>query len=71
MKLPRDLSGRQAIAALRRLGFVEVRQSGSHVRLQRASVGVAVPLHGSLKPKTLLSILRQAGIPIEEFQQFL
>ena len=36
MKLPRDLSGRDVILALKRLGFIEEHQVGSHVRLSRS-----------------------------------
>jgi predicted RNA binding protein YcfA (HicA-like mRNA interferase family) len=33
MKLPRDVSGRQRVAALRKLGYVETRQKGSYKRV--------------------------------------
>ena len=64
-KLPR-LSGAQLSKALERLGFVQVRQKGSHVVLRRASVGCVVPLHSELKTGTLASILRQAQVTHEE-----
>ena len=32
MRLPRDVSGAELLAALRRLGYGSVRQRGSHVR---------------------------------------
>lgn len=65
MKLPRDLSGDEVIKALRRLGFVTVRQEGSHVRLEKNGRGVTVPQHRALVPKTLQSVLRQAGVSLE------
>ena len=37
MKLPRDLSGQRVVRALKRSGFVEERQEGSHIRLMLAS----------------------------------
>lgn len=51
MKLPRDVSGSDAIKALSRLGFVVTRQEGSHVRLSNGSVQVTVPMHRALVPK--------------------
>ncbi len=67
MKLPRDVSGPQAVKALRRLGFLREHQEGSHIRLSRGRLRVTVPNHRTLAPKTLQSILRQAEIPLREF----
>ncbi len=65
-KLP-HLSGAQIIRALERLGFAQIRQSGSHVLLRRGSVGCVVPNHKEVKVGTLAGLLRQAGVSIEEF----
>ncbi|SNT25275.1 type II toxin-antitoxin system HicA family toxin [Sphingopyxis indica] len=65
-KLP-VLSGREVVAALERLGFVQMRQRGSHVILQREGVGVVVPLHRELKTGTLAGVIRQAGLSQDEF----
>ena len=67
MKLPRDVSGSEAVKALRRCGFIVSRQEGSHIRMSKGAVHVTVPNHRDLLPKTLQSILRQAGITVEEF----
>lgn len=67
MKLPRDVSGSEAVRALKRLGFVFVRQVGSHIRLNKGSVHVTVPNHNPILPKTLQTILKQAGVTLEEF----
>ena len=67
MKLPRDISGAEALKALERLGFSITRQAGSHVRLARGNRRVTVPMHSHLVVGTLQSILRQAGISVEEF----
>ncbi|MGO8765316.1 MAG: type II toxin-antitoxin system HicA family toxin [Limisphaerales bacterium] len=67
MKLPRDISGVEAVKVLRRLGFEVVRQEGSHIRLSKGNVRVTVPNHRQLVPKTLQSILRHADISLEEF----
>jgi predicted RNA binding protein YcfA (HicA-like mRNA interferase family) len=71
VKLPRDVSGAEALAALERLGFPAIRQTGSHVRLVKADRRVTVPMHRNLVAGTLQSILRQAGISLEEFQKAL
>jgi predicted RNA binding protein YcfA (HicA-like mRNA interferase family) len=58
----RRVSGKETIAALDRLGFVQVRQRGSHVVLRkkgaRVEIGCVVPLH---------NILRLAQAAEEEF----
>ena len=61
------VSGAQAIGALERLGFVVVRQRGSHVMMRRGSVGCVVPLHREIKRGTLGGILRQADVDAETF----
>ncbi|MHB8574709.1 MAG: type II toxin-antitoxin system HicA family toxin [Dehalococcoidia bacterium] len=54
-------------------GFVEVSQKGSHVKfLRQSGQGVRtaiVPRHREVAIGTLRSILRQAGITAEEFEQ--
>jgi predicted RNA binding protein YcfA (HicA-like mRNA interferase family) len=69
-KLPR-ISGRQTVAALERLGFVQVRQRGSHVILKRRTpagdIVCPVPLHPELAIGTLRGILRLARVDVEEF----
>jgi predicted RNA binding protein YcfA (HicA-like mRNA interferase family) len=69
----RRVSGREAIRALERLGFVQLRQRGSHVVLKRQTpegeVGCVVPLHRELAIGTLRGILRQAKITPEEFTE--
>lgn len=55
-KLPR-ISSREAIRALERLGFEQVRQTGSHVVMKKETeegeVGCVVPVHRELKVGTL------------------
>ena len=65
-KLPRT-SGALIVKALERLGFVKIRQSGSHVILRRGAKGCVVPMHSEVKVGTLAGILRQADISPEEF----
>ncbi|HEX8294727.1 MAG TPA: type II toxin-antitoxin system HicA family toxin [Chthoniobacteraceae bacterium] len=71
MKLPRDLTGADVAKALQRLGFVVRRQTGSHLILRREHRTVVVPQHRPVKPGTLLGILEQAGLTIEDLQRML
>ncbi|MBF2047526.1 MAG: type II toxin-antitoxin system HicA family toxin [Elainella sp. C42_A2020_010] len=69
-KLPR-ISSREAIRALERLGFEQVRQTGSHVVMKKETeegeIGCVVPVHRELKVGTLSGILKQAQVTVEEF----
>jgi len=67
VKLPRDASGSDVVKALKRLGFVVIRQRGSHIRMDNGHLNVTVPNHSSISPKTLQSILKQADLTLEEF----
>lgn len=64
--LPR-ISGKEAIKAFERLGFLQVRQKGSHVVLRRGNKGCVLPLHNSIAVGTLRSAIRQAGVSVEDF----
>lgn len=62
------VSGAEAIRILAKAGFEQNSQRGSHVKLRHANGRVViVPLHKELAPGTLRSILRQAGLLVEEF----
>lgn len=67
MRLPRDVNGDQAVRALRRLGFVEIRQTGSHRILRKDTRTVVVPQHRPIKPGTLKGLIEQAGLTVEAF----
>lgn len=60
------LSGKKTVAILAKLGFVQIRQRGSHaVLVRRDSSGkrvAVVPMHKELQKGTLKSIAKQAGI---------
>ena len=68
----RILSGQQVCAILLRHGFVEIRQHGSHIVMQKklpdTTVTVPVPNHAELHIGTLQSIIRQSGISRSEFE---
>lgn len=65
-ELPR-VSGREAVRALRRLGFDVARRRGSHIVLRRGAAGCVVPDHAELKTGTLMGVLKQAGVGADEF----
>ena len=58
MRIPRQVTGNQLAKALHVLGYVETRQTGSHIRLKTEVNGthhVTVPNHYPLKVGTLLN----------------
>lgn len=73
-KLPR-VDRQQLIRALKRAGFAEQQQRGSHLHLKRESDGkrVTVPVHkGRIAPiGTLRAILRDADISADQFRELL
>jgi predicted RNA binding protein YcfA (HicA-like mRNA interferase family) len=73
-KLP-SVSGERVIRALKRAGFVELRQKGSHVSLEKRIGGqvfkTVVPMHSALAKGTLSDILKQCGLKLEEFLDYL
>jgi predicted RNA binding protein YcfA (HicA-like mRNA interferase family) len=67
VRIPRDVNGVEAVRALKRLGFVQLRQTGSHLILRKESRTVVVPQRKPLKPGALKGIVEQAGLTLEEF----
>ena len=68
-RLPR-VTAKDALAALKKIGFIEVRQSGSHLILRNPDgVRVTLPVHGGriLHPAILRTILRDTGLTAEGF----
>lgn len=61
------VSGNEAIRALQYLGFIVVRQRGSHVMLRKGSQGRVVPNHREIKIGTLAGLLKQAGVSVDDF----
>jgi predicted RNA binding protein YcfA (HicA-like mRNA interferase family) len=67
-----QLSGKQIIAALEKIGFEHVSTKGSHAKLRHSDGRRAiVPLHRSVVRGTLSSILLQSGLTAREFQKLL
>jgi len=70
-RLPR-LTGKEAVRALRRIGFDVVRTRGSHVFLKHPDGRVTtVPVHSreTLGPGLLRSILRDVELSVEDFMR--
>ena len=63
------------IRALRRDGWVVVRQRGSHIRLQKETatetLRIIVPAHRPIKRSTLAHLLKQAQLSVEELKNLL
>lgn len=64
-KLP-VLSGREVVRGLQRLGFEQVGQRGSHIKLRKGTSTVIVPDHREVRRGTLSSILKMANVPVED-----
>lgn len=67
MKLPL-LSAKEVLAALKRLGFVEIHRKGSHVKTKHPDGRVIVfPFHDEVDRYTLMGALRDADIDLADF----
>jgi predicted RNA binding protein YcfA (HicA-like mRNA interferase family) len=69
------ISGRKLMRALERAGFVQLRQRGSHVSLEKRTPNgcwrTIVPLHREIRPGTLSDILNQTGLTKEQLRELL
>lgn len=68
MKLPRDLSGDDLVRALKRLGYKQTRQTGSHVRTTISAprqAHLTVPLTRAIPAGTLAALIKDAAIHLE------
>jgi len=69
-KVP-SLNYERIVAALRRLGFIAVRQRGSHIRMEKRlddeTLMITVPAHRPVKRSTLSHILKQAAVSLDDF----
>jgi len=72
-RLPR-VTAAEAIRVLEKVGFLLVRQSGSHKILKNTEGRrVTVPFHSgkTLHPKVLKNILKDADLTLDEFKELL
>ncbi len=71
--LPR-VSGREVVRALRKAGYEQDRQRGSHIVLRQIVEPhrrVVVPDHREVARGTLRAIIRQVGLSVDEFKRLL
>lgn len=66
------LSGKEICLILAAQGFVQMRQKGSHLVMQKkmenSTITVPVPQHKEIKDGTLASIIRQSQLPRSLFE---
>jgi predicted RNA binding protein YcfA (HicA-like mRNA interferase family) len=74
LKVP-ALNYDRLVSALRRDGWLVVRQRGSHIRLQKNTeaevLKLTVPAHRPIKRSTLSHILKQARMSAERLEELL
>lgn len=63
------LSAKEVVKALKKLGFLKVSQKGSHAKYKNILTHriCIVPMHGQVARGTLVSILQQADLELQEF----
>lgn len=70
-KLP-QISGKQLISALQKVGFSVVSQRGSHIKVRKLKPvrkTIIVPNHKIIRPGTLNNILKMAELTKEELKK--
>jgi len=69
------VSSEQLVTALNKVGFVFIRQKGSHIRLEKQTdkgiIKLTVPRHRMIKRGTLREIIKDAGLTVDEFNKLL
>jgi len=66
------ISGRKAVRAFERVGFVAARPEGSHVTLRKLGVPIlVVPLHREISPFLLRAQIKRAGLTEQQFLELL
>ena len=72
-KLP-SISGREIVKAMSKLGYEFDRQRGSHIILRQTAAPhrrLTVPDHREVAKGTLRSIMREAGVTVDELKGLL
>lgn len=67
-RIPRNLSGKDLIKLLKKLGYHQTRQVGSHIRLTTEESGIhhiTIPSHNPIKIGTLSNILKDIASHFE------
>jgi len=67
-----NVSGKDAVKAFVRSGYIHVHTSGDHAILQKSGMPtLSIPLHKEVAPFLLSSQIKRAGISAKDFQKFL
>lgn len=71
-KLP-SISGKKCVKALKKIGFYQKRQEGSHIIMRRDKpfAQVVVPNHSEIAKGTLRNIIRDIELSVEDFIELL
>jgi predicted RNA binding protein YcfA (HicA-like mRNA interferase family) len=73
MKLP-QISGKDLIKIFIKLGFIIVRQRGSHIQIEKIIgsdiIKLTVPIHQQLKKGTLSHIIKASKINEKELEKY-
>ncbi len=63
-----QITGAQVVCALAKIGYTVARQKGSHISLRGGSgAALTIPDHNPVAKGTLRSIIRDAGLTVDEF----
>lgn len=68
------VSGRDAVRAFGKIGYLDDHQTGSHLILRHRDPPhrrLSIPNHRELAKGTLRSLIREAGLTVEEFTRLL
>lgn len=74
MSILPQVSGREVVAALAKIGYEKDRQKGSHIVLRQIVYPhrrLVIPDHKEIAKGTLRAIMKQAGLTAEEFKRLL
>lgn len=66
------VSGKEVIKALAKIGYYVRGQTGSHIHLRNPEKqALTIPNHNEIARGTLRTIIKQAGLTVEEFNELL
>ena len=73
MSILGNVSGKEAVKAFLKAGWISRGQVGSHIILVKSGVPVnlSIPQHQELGPGLLRSLIRHSGMTVEEFRSLL
>ena len=68
-----NISGKDAVKAFQKAGWIKIGQVGSHLVMSKPNIRVnlSIPQHKELAPGTLRALIRNADISVDEFLDLL